>query len=114
MGKLSIPVKVAISRLAGFYVDDVGEVKADDMYCAQKLTFQFDDMDIKDTNTSRNSGQLSRNTLFKLATEAKPVKTITQINFDISGCQKFWPPGLKAYIEMEHVADELRCFAIIL
>lgn len=55
-----------------------------------------------------NIGHVNRNTLFKLATEANPVKTISQINFDISNCQKFLPPGLKAYIEMTHTSDELR------
>ena len=55
-----------------------------------------------------NSGHVFRNTLFKLATEARPVKTISQINFDISNCRKFLPPGLKAWIEMTHTSDELR------
>jgi hypothetical protein len=65
-------------------------------------------MSTKSTNPGRNNGHVKRNTLFKLATEARPVKTISQINFDISGCQKFWPSGVKAFIELEHTADELR------
>ena len=55
-----------------------------------------------------NQGHVARNTLFKLATEANPVKTVSQINFDISNCPKFLPPDIKAIIEMTHTSDELR------
>ena len=68
--------------------------------------FQFDNM--KTTGAGTNSGQKARNTLFKMATEANPVKTMSQINFDVSNCRKFLPPDIKAYIEMTHTSDTLR------
>ena len=55
-----------------------------------------------------NPGHIQRNALFMPATPANPVKTISQINFDVSGCQKFLPPGVKAVIEMDHTSDEYR------
>lgn len=91
MGKLSASVKNGSARLTGFYVDDVGD---------------FDDMDTR--KTPKNSGQAIRNTLFKLASAARPVKTLSQINFDISECEKFLPPNVKAMIKMDHTSEELR------
>jgi hypothetical protein len=56
----------------------------------------------------RNTGQVHRNILFKGSSSARPVRTISQMNFDVSECRKFLPPGVKIVIEMEHTNDQLR------
>ena len=110
MGRLSTNVKSATARLSGFYVDDIKGVSVGFFRLVVFLdfSFKFDDFQTSSTNPGRNSGHVSRNLLFRKATEANPVKTISQINLDVSGCEKFWPAGMKGSLEMEHTADELR------
>lgn len=91
MGKLSSQVKSAAGRPIGLYVDDI---------------LAFDNM--QTTGQGRNNGHVQRNTLFAFSQD-RPVKTISQLNLDISGCQKFWPAGVKGSVEMEHTSDDLRC-----
>ena len=87
---MSTEVKNAVSRTSGLYVDDI---------------FAFDSM--QTTGNGANSGHIKRHSLFNFSQD-RPVKTISQLNFDVSGCQKFWPAGLKGSVEMEHSSDALR------